>query len=52
MMLKKITNLGTSLNKTEQKAINGGGGIRECEFSADPSTDWCCHLPGGCPSGN
>ena len=50
MILQKITNLGTSLNKTEQQAINGGGAIRECEFSPDPSTDWCCHLPGGCPS--
>lgn len=48
-MLKNISNLGTILNKTEQKTINGGFTIIDCTFSADSSTDWCCHLPQGCP---
>ena len=48
-MLKNISNLGTTLNKEEQKSMNGGINFHECIFSADPSTDWCCHLPQGCP---
>lgn len=48
-MLKSISNLGTTLDKSEQKTINGGFTINECTFSADSSTDWCCHLPQGCP---
>jgi hypothetical protein len=49
-MLNNISNLGSVLNKSEQQSINGSGGIVDCTFSADPSTDWCCHLPKGCPS--
>ncbi|WP_299157319.1 hypothetical protein [uncultured Tenacibaculum sp.] len=48
-MLKNISNLGTTLGKSEQKSINGGFTFHECAFSADSSTDWCCHLPQGCP---
>ena len=48
--MKNLLNLGTVLNATEQKSINGGGKPQECAFSNDPSTDWCCHLPQGCPS--
>lgn len=41
-MLKKISNLGATLNKTEQKSINGGGNWQQC----GPST--CCRtLPNG-----
>ena len=41
-MLKNISNLGTTLNKKEQKSINGGAGWQQC----GPST--CCRtLPSG-----
>ncbi|MCF2874075.1 MULTISPECIES: hypothetical protein [unclassified Tenacibaculum] len=48
-MLENISNLGKPLNQSEQKAINGGYILIECSISADASTDWCCHLPQGCP---
>ncbi len=51
-MLRNISNLGTVLTKQEQKSIEGGIQFVKCAFSADPSTDWCCHLPQGCPSNN
>jgi hypothetical protein len=49
-MFNQILNLkGVQLlNKDAQKLVNGGGFPQECSFSADPDTDWCCHLPGGC----
>ncbi len=47
-MLKNISNFGQVITKQQQKNIQGGFTINECAFSADPSTDWCCHLPGGC----
>jgi len=47
--VKNLKKLGKALTKAEQKKINGGF-FTPCTFSADPSTDWCCHLPGGCPS--
>ncbi len=36
-MLKKISNLGISLNKTEQKSINVGfgGGTMQCATNSD-----------------
>jgi len=48
--MKKLANLKgvKTLNKNEQKLISGGG-IVDCTISADPSTDWCCHLRTGCP---
>lgn len=46
--LKNISNLGKALNKSELLEINGGR-LKECAFSGDPSTDWYCHLPQGCP---
>ncbi|WP_159439322.1 hypothetical protein [Tenacibaculum agarivorans] len=50
--MKNLLTLGRSLTKTEQQKVSGGGrpGAIECEFSADTSTDWCCHFPQGCPS--
>jgi hypothetical protein len=49
-MLKNISNLGKAIPKDQLISINGGGRRpRECEFSGDPSTDWCCALPQGCP---
>ncbi|UOB17720.1 hypothetical protein [Abyssalbus ytuae] len=48
-MLKYISTYGKKLSISELKNIEGKGGIDECSFSNDPSTDWCCHLPGGCP---
>ncbi len=41
-MLKNITNLGKALDKTEQKAINGG---TLNDFAAR-----CCHTVFGCTS--
>ncbi len=35
-----------TLNKNEQKNINGGKIFIECSLSADVDTDWCCHF--GC----
>ena len=48
--MKKLANLKgvKALNRKQQKEINGGKIVR-CTFSDDPSTDWCCHLPSGCP---
>ncbi|MFT6417433.1 MAG: hypothetical protein ACJARZ_002800 [Dokdonia sp.] len=49
--MKNLFNLGKLLSSKELKEINGGKRKpQECEFSADQSTDWCCHLPQGCPS--
>lgn len=52
-MIDKILNTSTilKLNKNEQRSIKvkGGGGFNPCDFSENTSTDWCCHLPGGCP---
>jgi hypothetical protein len=42
--------LEKKLSLTEQKMIGIKGGFDPCDFSADPSTDWCCHLPGGYPN--
>lgn len=38
-MLKTISNLGKTLNKLEQKSINGGGGCPDGE---------CVNTSGGC----
>lgn len=51
-MLKTISTLGKAITKEQLLRVNGGGAKpRKCEFSADPSTDWCCALPQGCPDG-
>ncbi len=50
-MLKNISRFAEKLSKTEQRnIIVKGGRIPYCPFSNDPSTDWCCDLPRGCPS--
>jgi hypothetical protein len=49
-MLKNISILGKAIPKDQLLIINGGGRKpRDCAFSGDPSTDWCCALPQGCP---
>jgi hypothetical protein len=39
-MLKNILNLGTTLNKTEQQSINGGGNRRRCSRKTDCYTQY------------
>ncbi|KAF9659234.1 MULTISPECIES: hypothetical protein [Tenacibaculum] len=42
-MLKHISNLGTTLKKTEQKNINGGFGLTRCKYDQDcPRRDMYC----------
>lgn len=50
-MLHQISKLGSVLTREQQQFINGSGHGKpiKCAFSADPDTDWCCHLPQGCP---
>ncbi len=49
-MLKNISNLGKAISKDQLLSINGGGSRpNKCDFNGDPSTDWCCALPQGCP---
>lgn len=53
-MKKSILNLGKVLNKTQQKAINGGGAIGFCDGNGDcPSGSYCsnhfCHTNGSDP---
>ncbi len=48
--MRNLLKLGKELSKEEQVIIAAGKVYRKCEFSADESTDWCCHLPQGCPS--
>lgn len=49
--MKTLLNLDgvTFLSKEDQKTVSGGYQRKKCKISADPSTDWCCHLPLGCP---
>ena len=53
-MLKKISNIGSILNKSEQKSISGGEDMKECSlgtpcsngfpnpFNCIPAVNHCC----------
>lgn len=52
-MLKKISNLGSTLSKTEQKSISGGGRLICCEWCSYGCLDWTtpgvtCPFSAGC----
>ena len=44
-MLKKVSTLGTVLNKSEQKTINGGGHseLERCSQDSDCRIHWFCY---------
>jgi len=47
--MKNLQHLGKTLNKVEQRAINGGKEV--CYTSADCKNGAACIIPPGCSSG-